>query len=67
MTEMIATSNRRAVIGAGITGRSVARFLKSREIPFDWYDTRDELQDADIDSALRLGEISDNQLVGYDE
>ena len=67
MTEMIATSNRRAVIGAGITGRSVARFLKSREIAFDWYDTRDELQDADIDSELRLGEISDNQLVGYDE
>ena len=77
MEGMIATSNRRAVIGAGVTGRSVARFLSARDLPFDWYDTREsvdaipmesaESKDFDLASTLHFGEISDDQLVGYDE
>ena len=77
MEGMIATSNRRAVIGAGVTGRSVARFLSARDLPFDWYDTRDSLvsltsesieaKDFELASIPQFGDITDSQLVGYDE
>ena len=77
MEGMIATSNRRAVIGAGVTGRSVARFLSARDLPFDWYDTRESLaqvsmsgvdsSESDLTATLQFGEISEQQLVGYDE
>ncbi len=73
MSGMIATSNRRAVIGAGVTGRSVARFLAARNMPFDWFDTRESLTEIGlpeaekIESSLSFGEIGPDQLCGYDE
>lgn len=73
MSGMIATSNRRAVIGAGLTGRSVARFLSTRNIPFDWYDTRKSKveismsESEQLDTPLQFGQIKPDQLCGYDE
>ena len=73
MSGLIATSNRRAVIGAGITGRSVARFLTARNMPFDWFDTRAsevnlKLADGELlEAPLQFGELSDDRLCGYDE
>jgi len=70
---MIATSNRRAVIGAGVTGRSLARFLSTRNIPFDWYDTRKSMveismsESEQLDAPLQFGQIKPDQLCGYDE
>lgn len=73
MSGLIATSNRRAVIGAGITGRSVARFLTARKMPFDWFDTRASeanlnLAEGDcLEAPLQFGELSNDRLCGYDE
>lgn len=44
MPELISSSTRRAIIGLGTTGRSVARFWKAQGIPFVAFDTRSELQ-----------------------
>lgn len=73
MNGLIATSNRRAVIGAGITGRSVARFLTAHNMPFDWFDTRASeanlnlAEDERLEAPLQFGEISDDRLCAYDE
>ncbi len=40
MSQMIATSNIKAIIGTGITGMSVARFLAAKQQPFVLLDTR---------------------------
>lgn len=42
VTELIATSSQTAIVGAGITGVSVARFLVRRGRPFTLFDTRPE-------------------------
>lgn len=73
MSGLIATSNRRAVVGAGVTGRSVVRFLSAQKMPFDWFDTRDSLEslnllDGDqLEAPLELGKIEIDRLCGYDE
>lgn len=73
MSGLIATSNRRAVVGAGVTGRSVVRFLSAQKMPFDWFDTRDSLEslnllDGDqLEAPLEFGEIEKDRLCGYDE
>ena len=73
MSDLIATSNRRAVIGAGVTGRSVARFLAARNMPFDWFDTRASETNLNLSEGERIGvspqfgEIAENRLCGYDE
>jgi UDP-N-acetylmuramoylalanine--D-glutamate ligase len=38
--ELISSSTRRAVLGLGQTGRSVARFWKEQGVPFIAMDTR---------------------------
>ncbi len=73
MDTLIATSNRRAVIGAGVTGRSVARFLAARDIPFDWFDTREAVAEIELPEAgelgeqLKFGQIKNEDLCGYNE
>lgn len=53
MPELISSSTRRAILGLGTTGRSVARFWKARGIPFIALDTRPELAD-DLDVRREL-------------
>lgn len=42
MTEIIVTNRRTAIVGMGVTGLSVARFLSSQSIPFVLIDSRQE-------------------------
>jgi UDP-N-acetylmuramoylalanine--D-glutamate ligase len=73
MSGLIATSNRRAIVGAGITGRSVARFLTAKDMPFDWFDTRESEDSLNLPEGeqllapLQFGQIHNDQLCGYDE
>ena len=53
MPELISSSTRRAILGLGTTGRSVARFWKSRGIPFIALDTRPEVAN-DLDLRREL-------------
>ena len=53
MPELISSSTRRAILGLGTTGRSVARFWKARGIPFVALDTRAELAN-DLDLRREL-------------
>ena len=53
MPELISSSTRRAILGLGTTGRSVARFWKARGIPFVALDTRVELAN-DLDLRREL-------------
>ncbi len=41
MAQIISSDKSRAILGMGITGLSIARFLRVRGLSFDWYDTRD--------------------------
>ena len=65
MPELISSSTRRAILGLGTTGRSVARFWKARGIPFIALDTRAELaNDLDLRRELvgieaHFGEVDD--------
>ena len=53
MPELISSSTRRAILGLGTTGRSVARFWKAQGIPFIALDTRPELaHDLDVRREL---------------
>jgi UDP-N-acetylmuramoylalanine--D-glutamate ligase len=64
VSELIATSQMTAIVGAGVTGLSVARFLVRQAQPFVIFDTRSELPNAELihnefgPAALQLGELS---------
>lgn len=69
---MIATSSIKAVIGAGITGVSVARFLARQGQAFMLFDTRAEPPalkqlEHEFGSALQLGELDLEQLLLAEE
>ena len=51
MTQLISTDTRRALIGIGVTGMSVARFLQSKGLAFDVFDTRDKPPNLDVFKA----------------
>lgn len=73
MTQLISTDTRRALIGIGVTGMSVARFLQSKGLAFDVFDTRDKPPNLDVfkaefpDIRLHLGAIDTNDLSAYAE
>lgn len=73
MTQMIATTRIKAVIGTGITGLSVARFLARRHQPFVLFDTRelppnlDKIKAEFPDIQLQLGELDADSLLHFDE
>lgn len=72
MSTMIATSSIKAVIGAGITGVSVARFLARQGQAFMLFDTRAEPPalvqlKREFGPALQLGELDSEQLLLADE
>ena len=46
--ELISSSTRRAVLGMGHTGRSVARFWKEQGLPFIAMDTRPDLSSSPV-------------------
>lgn len=60
-------------MGAGITGRSIARFLRSQDLPFDWFDTRSQLENQSElakefpHHPVRLGPLDADSLKGYSE
>jgi UDP-N-acetylmuramoylalanine--D-glutamate ligase len=67
---MIATENKRVVIGLGMTGLSCARYLWRKQQKFSVVDSREQppellqFKSEFPDVALSLGEISDNSLAG---
>lgn len=73
MTQMIATTRIKAVIGTGVTGLSVARFLAKHQQPFVLFDTR--LQPPNLDQVkaefphvkVQLGELDAESLLHFDE
>lgn len=73
MSQLIAQSNINAVIGMGITGRSVARYFYRKNIPFVWLDTRDEPPGIDgirqqfPDVPMELGELNLDTLLAAAE
>ncbi len=73
MTQMIATTRIKAVIGTGITGLSVARFLARDQQPFVLFDTRelppnlDKIKAEFPDIQLQLGELDADSLLHFDE
>lgn len=73
MAELIASSKLKAVIGTGITGLSVARFLARLQQPFMLFDTRlqpphlESIQQEFAGVSLQLGELNAESLLLADE
>ncbi|MEQ9023172.1 MAG: Mur ligase family protein, partial [Pseudomonadales bacterium] len=73
MAQLISTDTRRALIGIGVTGMSVARYLQSKDLAFDVFDTRDNPPNLDAfktefpDVRLHLGALDTNDLSSYSE
>lgn len=70
---MIATNRIKAVIGTGITGLSVARFLAQQKQAFVWLDTRiappniDSIRAEFSDVKIELGELNSETLLCCEE
>lgn len=73
MTQLIATNRIKAVIGTGITGLSVARFLVQQQQAFVLLDTRtsppnlEKIKTEFSDIQLELGELNAETLLGCEE
>ncbi len=73
MTQLISTDSRRALIGIGVTGLSVARFLQSQGRDFDAFDTRENPPSLEQfkaqfpEARLHLGEIGETDLLNYSD
>lgn len=73
MTNLIASDQKRLIIGMGQTGLSCARFLTAKGLSFDVCDTRNSLSNlASIEqefplSSVILGELDKNILAQYQE
>ena len=61
--QMIATDNKRMIVGLGMTGLSCARYLASRQMQFTMVDSRQQPPELDTfasefpDNELRLGDL----------
>ena len=72
MPELISSSTRRAIVGMGATGRSVARFWQSRGLHFEVFDTRVSLaEDFELRRELfnvmcHFGDIDETALDAID-
>lgn len=68
--ELIASDNRKVVVGLGLTGVSCARYLTRKRQPFSVVDSRDQPPGLEAfknefpDVPLALGEIDDESLAG---
>jgi len=73
VTQLIATNRMKAVIGTGITGLSVARFLAQQQEAFVLLDTRtsppnlEKIKAEFPDVQLQLGELNPDTLLHCDE
>lgn len=73
MTELIATDNTALIVGGGLTGLSVARFLKRKGLRYRVYDTRSDesllypIKELDIQAHLYCGEYFPDLLNGISE
>ena len=72
MAEIIVTNRKTAILGMGVTGMSVAAFLSSRGMLFDFADSRAEPPNLDRvkkdypDVKLALGSFDKDFLMGFD-
>ena len=72
-TEIISTDRKRAIVGMGVTGRSVAKHLKKKGVHFSLFDTRHEPQGLEEfylehpDADVHLGPLSADSFYGVDE
>lgn len=70
---IISSDRNRAIVGMGVTGQSVARFLKSKGKPFSIFDTRHEPPGIEVlktvypESDIHLGPLSVDSFYGVDE
>jgi len=70
---VIASDNKRVIVGIGATGLSVARYLSARGLPFTVADSReqpaglDAFRQAFPDVELQLGPFSEDQFIGASE
>lgn len=73
MAQLIATSKLKAIIGTGITGLSVARFLAREQQPFIFFDTRETPPNTDIINSefpgvrIKTGPLCEQTLLLADE
>lgn len=71
--ELIANNKMTAIVGMGITGQSVARYLSGKGLPFVWLDTReqppmlDELKAEYPHLKFETGELSADTLCAVSE
>ncbi|CAI8318120.1 MAG: UDP-N-acetylmuramoylalanine--D-glutamate ligase [Cellvibrionales bacterium UBA7375] len=72
MSDIIVTNRKTAILGMGATGVSVASFLASRDMPFDFSDSRNEPPNIDLIKAnhpqaeVSLGAFDADYLCRYD-
>lgn len=71
--ELIANNKMTAIVGMGITGQSVARYLSEKNLPFVWLDTREQppmlesLQQQYPNFKFETGELSVDTLCSVSE
>jgi UDP-N-acetylmuramoylalanine--D-glutamate ligase len=72
MVDLIATNRKTAILGMGVTGLSVARFMSSKDLPFVFADSRKEpprlkeVTDYYPDVTVALGDFDTDLLVNMD-
>ena len=72
-TQMISTDRKRALVGMGATGRSVARYLSKKGLAFKVFDTRpnppgvEEFEAEYPEATMHLGPVSADAFAGCDE
>lgn len=72
MVDLIATNRKTAILGMGVTGLSVARFLSSKDLPFVFADSRkepprlEEVTDCYPDVTVALGDFDTDLLINMD-
>lgn len=72
MVDLIATNRKTAILGMGVTGLSVARFMSAKDLPFVFADSRKEpprlkeVTDCYPDVTVALGDFDTDLLVNMD-
>ena len=72
MVDLIATNRKTAILGMGVTGLSVARFMSAKDLPFVFADSRKEpprlkeVTDCYPDVTVALGDFDTDLLINMD-
>ena len=71
--QLISTDRTRALVGLGVSGRSVARYLQAEGKPFTAFDTRDaspaieQFREENPGVEIQVGALSSDVFLGCDE